>query len=344
MKKLAAFIDSSLFPELAAPAFLIAIFVLLISFHFAANFITRRRYGRKKPGGGLQKMPPEAGGSWPLIGHLHLLDGPLPPHLVLGQMADKYGPLFTIRLGLRKAVVANNWEVAKECLTTNDRAFATRPKTVGLDRLSYDYAVVGFSPYGPYWRHIRKLSTIELLSNQRVELLRQVRESEVLASLRDICKEYHRKSTASTGATSLLVDMKRWFGDITMNTMYRIIVGKRINDSSGDYENEKKALKNWSELLGRFLVSDGLPFLRWLDLGGYEKAMKSVAKEIDQILQDWLDEHKARRHLDGEADRVNKDQDFMGVMLSILGADDAEIHSYDCDTINKATCLVPPPT
>ncbi|RVW58388.1 Protopine 6-monooxygenase [Vitis vinifera] len=39
----------------------------------------------------------------------------------LGDMADKYGPIFCIHLGLRKALVVSRWEVAKECYTTNDK-------------------------------------------------------------------------------------------------------------------------------------------------------------------------------------------------------------------------------
>ena len=73
------------------------------------------------------KRPPEPSGQWPLIGHLHLLGADKLLHRKLGDMADKYGPIFCIHLGLRKALVVSRWEVAKECYTTNDKVFATRP-------------------------------------------------------------------------------------------------------------------------------------------------------------------------------------------------------------------------
>ncbi|GAV79659.1 hypothetical protein CFOL_v3_23123 [Cephalotus follicularis] len=44
-----------------------------------------------------KRAPPEAGGQWPLIGHLHHLGGPQVAHIVLGSMADKYGPIYTIK-------------------------------------------------------------------------------------------------------------------------------------------------------------------------------------------------------------------------------------------------------
>ncbi|XP_031377927.1 cytochrome P450 CYP82D47-like [Punica granatum] len=330
--------------SLSAPIILTTVFALCISLLYITSLITRKGDDTKKRLARGMKTAPDAGGSWPLLSHLHLLGGPLPAHLVLAQMADKHGPIFTIRLGLRGAVVVNTWELAKECLTANDRAFATRPRTMGSEILTYKYAMVGFSPYSPYWRHLRRISTLELLSNHRISLLRQVREFEVLASVRDIYQEYRKKNTISTSdsraepASSLLVDMKRWFGNITVNIMFKMIVGKRFNDDDEGDEEARKALRDWIELIGRFVVSDGLPFLRWLDLGGHEKAMKRTAKELDRVVQRWLDEHKARRNSDREAGgAVKSEQDFMDVLLSILG--DAEISSYDSDTINKATCM-----
>jgi hypothetical protein len=83
-----------------------------------------------------------------------------------------------------------------------------------------------------------------------------------------------------------------------------------------------------------FVVSDTIPCLGWLDLGGHEKAMKKAAKELDGLLGKWLEEHKCKR----AAGEDKEEKDFMDVMLSVL--DGKDIAGYDADTINKATCLV----
>ncbi|KAL6348038.1 hypothetical protein AAG906_037767 [Vitis piasezkii] len=81
------------------------------------------------------KRPPEPSGQWPLIGHLHLLGADKLLHRKLGDMADKYGPIFCIHLGLRKALVVSRWEVAKECYTTNDKKLTfSPPSTLELIR------------------------------------------------------------------------------------------------------------------------------------------------------------------------------------------------------------------
>ncbi|KAK8637520.1 hypothetical protein V6N13_064939 [Hibiscus sabdariffa] len=282
---------------------------------------------------GQKKTAPEAGGAWPIIGHLRLLGGPKPPHETLANMADKYGTIFSIKLGVHRALVVSSWEVAKECLTVNDKAFATRPKLLSMKHLAYNHAMISTAPYGPYWRQVRKFATIELLSNHRLDSLKHVRESEIKMSLQQLYELWNRKT--SSGLDKVLVEMKTWFKDVTLNLILRIIVGKRIPYSSerdDEAEKWKKSLDDLMEMSGKFVVSDALPFLRWLDVGGDEKSMRKIAKESDRVMDGWLREHKQNR-VEDEAD---SEKDFMGIMLSLLR--DAEEH--DADTINKATSLV----
>ena len=253
-----------------------------------------------------------------------------PAHRVLGNMADKYGPIFTIRMGINRALVVSNWEIAKERLTTHDKVFANRPKTLAMDILGYKFSMFGFRPYGSYWRETRKIATLELLSNHRLEKLKNVREYELKTCLKELYELWNKnKSTDKL----LLVEMKRWFADTTRSVVLRMIVGKGCN--SVDSKEWKELLTRFFEMSGKFVVSDALPFLRWLDIGGDERSMKKIARELDIVVQGWLEEHKRKR----DSQEVKKEEDFMYIMLSILG--DAEQYSgRDVDRINKAICLV----
>lgn len=85
-------------------------------------------------------------------------------------------------------------------------------------------------------------------------------------------------------------------------------------------------------------MADAVPFLRWFDLGGHEKAMKKTAKELDHVLERWLEEHKRKRN---SATSTCEPDDFMDMMLSLLDDSIQEFRGYTtADTINKATCLV----
>ena len=298
----------------------------------------------------LGKLAPEAAGGWPIFGHLPLLKGPMPSHHILGAMADQYGPIFTIRLGWHQGLVVSSSEMAKECFTINDLGLASRPKLIIGKHMGYNYALFANAPHGPYWREIRKIATVELLSSRRLELLKHIRVSEVTTFLKELHKHWNT-ITERTKDDIVLVEMKQWFGDLNLNVILRMIAGKRYStannyDVSGcdDHENEgqqvQKAIKEFLDLFGTFVPGDVIPYLRWLDLGGYEKAMKKTAKELDGFLSEWLDEHKRKK---GRADVVEDDEnrnekDFMDVMLSLL--EGSNLAGYDPDTVNKATSLV----
>ena len=83
-------------------------------------------------------------------------------------------------------------------------------------------------------------------------------------------------------------------------------------------------------------MADFLPYLRWLDIGGHEKAMNEVVKEFNSFVEEWLAEHKTKRD-----SKSGEEEDFMDVMLSIC--ENRDLHGFDADTAIKATCTVQTP-
>ncbi|GKB54853.1 cytochrome P450 CYP82D47-like protein [Tanacetum coccineum] len=276
---------------------------------------------------------PEAAGSWPIIGHLHLLAGSQVPHKVLGSLADKFGPIFTIKLGVHRVLVVSNSEVAKECLTTNDKVFASRPKAMATELMGYNYANFALS-HGPYWREIRKIVVLELVSQHRLRMLSQVRVYEVKKFIIDM---YRTCNTNKGSPGKVKIDMKKWFGDLIVNIVGRIIFGDCFSPIEQN-DQFKKDIRRFNELLGAFIPSDVIPGLRWLDLGGYEKMMKKTAKDMDVVIDGWLAEHKkmdSAQHVDG-----CKDQAFIATLLCHVKEKVKEdLYGFSIDAIVKATCL-----
>ncbi|XP_057974092.1 cytochrome P450 CYP82D47-like [Malania oleifera] len=289
----------------------------------------------RKKSVGQKVAAPEAAGAWPVIGHLHLLGGSQLPHRKLGNMADKHGPIFTIKLGMHRALVVSNPANARECLTTHDKVFASRTRAVGVEHMGYNYAMFGFTPYGPYWRHVRKIAMTHLLSSHRLETLKHVPESQVKAAVNDI---YWRWSGASGsgggGSNAVLVEMSKWFGDINLKVILRMVIGDRCLEDGGAADDRfRRALKEFFRLMGSFVVGDAIPFLRWLDVGGHEREMKRTAAELDRLMEKWLEEHKRKRPVSAE-----DGGDFMDVMLSVVDRGDVP-SDYDPDVFIKSTCL-----
>ena len=116
------------------------------------------------------RMPP---GPWrlPLIGNMHHLVGAA-THRRLRDLANKYGPLMHLQLGEVPIIVVSSAEIAEEVLKTHGIIFANRPFLVSCKDMSYDYTDISLAPYGNYWRQLRKICTIELLSTSRVQSFR----------------------------------------------------------------------------------------------------------------------------------------------------------------------------
>lgn len=282
------------------------------------------------------RQPPEPGWAWPLIGHLHLLGSTQLLHQTFGAMADKYGPVFLIRLGIHQALVISSWEAAKECFTVNDKIFPTRPRSFAVKLMGYYHAMFGFAPYGPYWREIRKLVTVEILSNRRLELLKHVRDEEI-----NVFAQGLYKACVKNGGL-VAVELKERFGDLAMNIIVRLIAGKRYfgDDVSGDDTESRrcqKALGDFFYFVGLFLASDAAPCLGCIDyVKGYVGQMKKTARELDCVFESWVQEHRQKR-INGNSN--NEEHDFIDIMLSIM--DEGKVSAQDDPhTVIKATCLV----
>ncbi|CAL5185792.1 unnamed protein product [Lathyrus oleraceus] len=287
-----------------------------------------------------KREAPIAKGAWPILGHLPIFNGSQSPHRVLGALADKYGPIFTIKLGSKHALIINNWEMAKECFTTNDVALSSRPNLVATQHLAYKGAMFGLAPYGPYWRNLRKLATLEILTNRRVEQQQHIRVSEVRTSIKELFDVWYSKNSESDSSNHVLVDMKQWFTHLTFNMVLQMVVGKRYfgartNVGEEEAQRSVKALKDMMHLFGVITVGDVIPCLKLFDFGGHVKAMNETSKELDEVLGEWLKERRHERSLGEKVD--GEDKDIMDVLLSLF--DGKTIEGFDCDTIIKATIL-----
>lgn len=252
-------------------------------------------------------------------------------------MADKHGPVFMIQLGMDPAVVVSSHEAVKECFTTNDKVFASRPRSSVSKILGYNYAGFGFAPYGPFWREMRKLAVVEVLSARRLDEFKDVRVSELEACIRDL----YSLGKDTNWVSPVEVVMSEWFEHLTFNFILRMIAGKRYFDNAVHGNKEARgaiaAIKKYLSLSAAFVPSDVFPFLKPLDLKGYLRSMKHVADELDSLVGTWVEEHVARLKSEPRSR-----QDFIDVLLSAV--QDTSMFGYDRETVIKATigvCSIP---
>ncbi|PRQ41525.1 putative premnaspirodiene oxygenase [Rosa chinensis] len=117
----------------------------------------------------------------PLIGNLHQLAlvGSLPHHF-LRDLANKYGPMMHLKLGQVSAIVISSPELANQVLKVHEAsAFSNRPTFLAKEVLSYNCSGIISSPCNDYWREMRKICVLELLSAKRVQSFVSLREEDI---------------------------------------------------------------------------------------------------------------------------------------------------------------------
>ncbi|KAJ3680160.1 hypothetical protein LUZ60_016438 [Juncus effusus] len=130
----------------------------------------------KKGKQGDLRLPPSPP-KFPFIGHLHLLSNL--PHQSLQKISQKYGPIILLEFGSVPTLIVSSAETAKEVTKDHDLQCCNRPPLPGAKRLSYDYVDIAFAPYSEFWRQMRRLFIVELLSKSRVVSFAYAREAQV---------------------------------------------------------------------------------------------------------------------------------------------------------------------
>ncbi|XP_044146828.1 cytochrome P450 2C5-like [Bufo gargarizans] len=95
----------------------------------------------------------------PIIGNLHILDLKK-PYLTLHQLSKKYGPVYTIQLGVEKAVVLCGYEAVKDALVNHADEFSGRPYVPFFEEISKGLGVL-FS-HNENWRVMRRFALLTL--------------------------------------------------------------------------------------------------------------------------------------------------------------------------------------
>ncbi|XP_058742877.1 cytochrome P450 71D10-like [Vicia villosa] len=258
-------------------------------------------------------LPP---GPWtlPLIGNIHQIISSSLPHHCFKKLADKYGPLMHLKLGQVPYIIVSSPEMAKEIMKTQDLIFCDRPNLLLSTIFSNNGRDIAFSAYGEYWRQLRKICVVELLSAKRVDSFRSIREEECSVLIKSI-----------SACEASVVNLKEKIFSMTCGITMRAAFGKK----SRHQQEFKSAINKIVFLLGGFCISDLYPsFKIFRSLSRSKTKMEKLQRELDIIMQDIID-HK-RCHRD-----TNTDADLVDVLLKIQQENDNSEHPLSDESIKS---------
>ncbi|XP_011095193.1 cytochrome P450 81E8-like [Sesamum indicum] len=183
----------------------------------------------------LQNLPPSPFPALPFIGHIYLLKQPF--HRSLSEVSRRYGPALLLRLGSRSVLLISSPSLAEECLTKkNDLIFANRPNLLNGRYFGCNYTSIAWSPYGEHWKNLRRISAVELLSSQRIQMLSNIRADETLTLVQKLLH-------VTREDPDKVLEVKSALFEFMFNVLTRMIMGKRYYGKKVEKSKEAKILE-----------------------------------------------------------------------------------------------------
>ncbi|XP_019195212.1 PREDICTED: geraniol 8-hydroxylase-like isoform X3 [Ipomoea nil] len=266
-----------------------------------------------------RKFPP---GPFPLpvVGNLHLLGDQ--PHRSLARLAQKYGPVMMLKLGMVNTVVISSPAMAREALQKQDLAFSTRSIPDTLRARNHSQFAVIWLPVSPKWRTIRKIMNSNIFSGSKLDASQQLRVRKI-QELITYCQNNSQAGEA--------VDIGRAAFRTTMNLLSNTIFSKDLTDPYSDSAKEFKELVwNIMEEAGKPNLVDFYPFLEKFDPQRSHHRMSDHFTKVLDLFENMIDERLEERRVSG-----NKNVDVLDTLLNISQETPDEIDN----TIIKHLCL-----
>ncbi|XP_072125190.1 cytochrome P450 2K4-like [Mobula birostris] len=239
-----------------------------------ALFVAYFRTGSKSPG---ETNFPPGPTPLPIIGNLHLLDLKK-PHQSLMELSEKYGPIFSIKLGTMRVVVLTGYETVKDALINHPDEFGGRPHIPIFDDLTHGYGIL--FACGESWKQMRRFTMSTLrdfgMGKKTVED-KIIEEAHFLIKLLESCKGQEFNPTIQINAA-------------VANIICSIVFGDRFEYDDERFVTLVKRVNKNIQLAGSPMVQlyNAFPILGFLP-GSHKKILKN-GKLTSQFVKNFINE------------------------------------------------------
>jgi cytochrome P450 len=218
-------------------------------------------------------LPPSPPGL-PIIGHLHhLLGASLCKSLQ--NLSTQYGPLLYLRLAAARCLVVSSASMATEIFKTHDFAFASRPSFAFADELPLGNLGLFTSPYGDYWKFMKKLCMTELLSTKQLERSHGIRHEEMVQFLHVVLEKANKKE---------MVDVGNELMKLTNNIICRMLMSTRCSEKGDEADRITELVKESFAVCSKMCFGDALGPLKRLAFWLYGRQAMDLTMRYDEIL------------------------------------------------------------
>lgn len=264
-------------------------------------------------------LPPSPKKRLPIIGHLHMMDDNEAAHRTFARISEENGQLTIIYMGSRPTLLVSTAAMAEQVLKHNDQAFASRPFLTAGKTLGFDFKSIVFAPFGNYYKRLRRIYTVELLSPKRVALSQVLRQIEVKHVMGSVLADY--QAGGPVNMTSKLQEMG-------IDNLVRMIFAKPHMGATECLTREEMAtlkavVKEAVNLAGVIYAGDFIPLLDIYDFTGHKAKTQKLAARMLKIAMSLIEKHKSNDGPNVDADKLN----LVDILLSQQGDDKLPDHA-----------------
>lgn len=199
------------------------------------------------------KLPPGPR-NWPLIGAF--ADLKPPRHKAFERLAEKYGPIVYLRLGVQTMVVVSSAELAEEVVKQKDLEFADRATAMNRSAgrfIGFKSTALPWANYDAQTKLVRKIVATEFFTTGKLRSHEQIRTHEIGVMVEKISARL-QQTTSDDAQTAALVAIKGASRDVVQNVMFQLDFGRRFDDlePSSDLRKVPVLLKDRLKIFMKF--------------------------------------------------------------------------------------------
>ncbi|XP_020237784.1 ent-kaurene oxidase, chloroplastic [Cajanus cajan] len=230
----------------------------------------------------------------PVIGNLLQLKEKK-PYKTFKQLAEKYGPIYSIRTGAFTVIVLNSVQLAKEAMVTRFSSMSNRQLSTALKVLTFDKCMVAISDYNDFHKMIKKHILSNILGANAQKRHRSHRE-EMIANILSQFNEH--VETSPTKA----VDFRNIFASELFGLGLKQGVGsnveslyvKELGDTLTKDDIYKILVLDLMEGALEVDWRDFFPYLQWIPNRSLEKKIETIHFRRKVVMEALIDEQKKR--------------------------------------------------
>jgi len=180
--------------------------------------------------------------------------------------------------------------------------------------LSYDFLDVAFSPYSDYWREMRKLFILELLSMRRVQSFAYARAAEVDRLV---------SSLATSSPPGAAVDLSEKLYALSDGVVGTVAFGKMYGSAQFERSSFQRVMDETLRVLGSFTFEDFFPASRLARLAdvltGAAPRRRRIFLQIDRFFDSVID-----KHLEPERLQAGVQEDMVDALVKMWREEQAD--------------------